>query len=441
MGSATASSPANLPSTPTKSTVFAVGLKGRRPGLEGRVRRHALLRKELPCLPTATGLPSTTPATPPPVTERNPGPAGPRAMPLSSAPRTTAPPGDVPRHVPSDAASRSSHGSPTPGGSDVLEPGLPLREGPGLVEDQPCHLAEALEGLGVLEEHAALGAPAHPHHDGHGRGQPQRAGTGDDEDGDRVDDGVGQAGLGPKRNHARKVSAAAAATVGTKNPATLSATPWIGARLRCALATICTMRESSESAPPCPPQDEASGGVDRAARHGSPAFFSTGSDSPVIIDSSTRRSPPRSPRRRGPCRRPHPRRSPTWTSESGTSRLALVRYTDRGGRGQVEERPDRARGLRAGAQLEHLAEKHEHNDDRGGLEIDLHHAVHAHGRGENPGQEERDRAVGPGRADPERDQGEHVPVGRCAASGRRERRTASRPTTPPASKGGTGPTG
>jgi hypothetical protein len=41
-------------------------------------------------------------------------------------------------------------------------------------------------------------------------------------------------GSGPSHNHSPKVTAAATSTAGTNHAATLSASAWIGARLRCA---------------------------------------------------------------------------------------------------------------------------------------------------------------------------------------------------------------
>ena len=81
-------------------------------------------------------------------------------------------------------------------------------------------------------------------------------------------------------------------TAGTNMPATLSAYFWIGARLRCALATICTIWLSTVSLPirvasitrlPVP--------LIVAPVTGSPATFSTGTGSPEIIDSSTDERP------------------------------------------------------------------------------------------------------------------------------------------------------
>ncbi len=81
-------------------------------------------------------------------------------------------------------------------------------------------------------------------------------------------------------------------TAGTKIPATLSAYFWIGARERCAFATISTIWASIVSAPtrvasiiklPVP--------LIVAPVTGSPSTFSTGTGSPEIIDSSMEERP------------------------------------------------------------------------------------------------------------------------------------------------------
>jgi hypothetical protein len=58
-----------------------------------------------------------------------------------------------------------------------------------------------------LIEHAGRGSAAHPDHDRHGRGEPERAGAGDDQHRDGVHEGMGEARLGPNSAQATKVSA------------------------------------------------------------------------------------------------------------------------------------------------------------------------------------------------------------------------------------------
>jgi len=99
-------------------------------------------------------------------------------------------------------------------------------------------------------------------------------------------------GSGPTRFQTTNVAVAIATTSGPNQPETRSATAWIGARLRCAAATIFTIRASTvsdstarasiTSAPvplTVPPVTVA------------PPSFRTGMASPVSIDSSTEDPP------------------------------------------------------------------------------------------------------------------------------------------------------
>ena len=109
--------------------------------------------------------------------------------------------------------------------------------------------------------------------------------------------------------------------MGTKYPATTSASFWIGARLRCASPTICTICASSVSEPTrsafitSVPVPFTVAPVTRA-----PFAFSTGIGSPLIMDSSTLLAPSRTTPSTGifsPGRTR--RRSPGFTWSSGTS--------------------------------------------------------------------------------------------------------------------------
>ncbi len=104
------------------------------------------------------------------------------------------------------------------------------------------------------------------------------------------------------------------------------------------------------------------------------------------------------------------RRSPGTTSSSAmsSSRPSSRDHARAFGR-EIEQGADRAAGLRAGAQFEHLAEQYQGDDDRRRLEIDRHRSVrHAERGGEYPRQQRRDQAVAIGDAGAERDQREHV---------------------------------
>ena len=74
------------------------------------------------------------------------------------------------------------------------------------------------------------------------------------------------AGGGPNSDHTTNVITAAAITPGTNQPETVSASAWIGARERCASATMWTICASKRvAADPLGAHDERPGAVDGAA--------------------------------------------------------------------------------------------------------------------------------------------------------------------------------
>ena len=76
---------------------------------------------------------------------------------------------------------------------------------------------------------------------------------------------------------------------------------------------------------------------------------------------------------------------------------------------QPQQRANRARGLAARAQLQHLPEQHQRGDHRRRLEIDRRHtAVHAKRRRQRARRQQREDAEQVGDAGAERDQREHV---------------------------------
>ena len=149
-------------------------------------------------------------------------------------------------------------------------------------------------------------------------------------------------GSGPTHIHATNVSAETASTTGTNKPATLSASPWMGARLRCASATMLTICASSVSLPdPLRAHHEAAGAVDGAAGHlvaGGLLHRERLAGDHGLVDAA---SVPRAPRRppapcrrdaRAACRRPAPpragpprRRDPTTRRAVGGSRSSSAR--------------------------------------------------------------------------------------------------------------------
>ena len=71
-----------------------------------------------------------------------------------------------------------------------------FRQRPGLVHDDDVHLLHHLESLGFPEQDPYLRAPARTHHDGHRRRQTEGTRAGDDEHGDRVHERMRVARLG-----------------------------------------------------------------------------------------------------------------------------------------------------------------------------------------------------------------------------------------------------
>ncbi len=128
-------------------------------------------------------------------------------------------------------------------------------------------------------------------------------------------------GAGPHAPQAANVTSAASTTAGTKYDDTTSANRWIGARLRCASLTMWTICASSVSLPTRsaritkPPVPFTVPPVTRA-----PSVFSTGSDSPVTIDSSTALAPSSTTPSTGIASPGRTRsRSPGTIASSGTS--------------------------------------------------------------------------------------------------------------------------
>ena len=135
-------------------------------------------------------------------------------------------------------------------GDDGRDGRPPFGQRAGLVDDERVDLLHALQRLGVLDQHAGLRAAADADHDRHRRREAERARAGDDEHGDGRDQAVGEARLrAPDAPGGEGERPRPAMTAGTNQPETWSARRWIGARLRCASATSCTICASSVSRP------------------------------------------------------------------------------------------------------------------------------------------------------------------------------------------------
>ena len=100
-------------------------------------------------------------------------------------------------------------------------------------------------------------------------------------------------GSGPHRSQTAKATTATRTTAGTNQAATTSARRWIGARERCASATMRTICASRVSAPTRSARSNRLPVPFRVAPISwSPAALATGIGSPVTMDSSTWLPPP-----------------------------------------------------------------------------------------------------------------------------------------------------
>ena len=99
-------------------------------------------------------------------------------------------------------------------------------------------------------------------------------------------------GSGPQIDHAMKAISATRMTAGTNQPETWSASRWIGARERCAAATICTICASTVSRPTFSARIiKVPVWLSVPPITFSPGSFVTGIDSPVTMDSSIAERP------------------------------------------------------------------------------------------------------------------------------------------------------
>ena len=149
----------------------------------------------------------------------------------------------------------------------------------------------------------------------------------------------------------------------------------IGARERCACATICTICDSTVAEPTCSERITSAPLVFIVAPMSlSPARLVTGIGSPVSIDSSTRAAALDDDAvDRHLLARPHAQQvADVHMRQRHILLAAVVGDAARGLGRQAEQRLDRCRGLRARPQLEHLAEQRQRDDDRGSLEVHRH---------------------------------------------------------------------
>ncbi len=239
--------------------------------------------------------------------------------------------------------------------------------------------------VGVLEQHAGAGALAGGDHDRHRGGEAERAGAGDDEHRDGVDDGVGERRRRPpdrprgegeqrrrrrrsartRRRRGRRGAGWARGCAAPRPPSARSG------RAACRRRRVAPRMIRAPVPFRVPPMTAA------------PAVFSTGIGSPVTIDSSTALRPSITDAvDRDALAGAHAQAvADAHLGERHVALAAVGVDAARGGRRQLQQRADGGSGAAARAQLQHLAEQHQGDDDGGRLEVDADAAVHAAERG------------------------------------------------------------
>ena len=328
---------------------------------------------------------------------------------------------------------------PTGQGHHRRELRLALGERAGLVHHQRVNLFQNLQGLGVLDEHTGSGAAAGSDHDGHRRRQSQRARAGDDEHRHRAHESVGQARLRPDQrpddesNHSHQHHRRN--EVGGHH---------VGQALDGGAAALGFADQADDvgqqrlAAHALGPHDEAAGAVDGAAgdvvaldflhRDGFARDHGLVHRAVAVQDHAV-----------------HGNLLARANPEAVAGLDVLQRNVDfgavvanyAGGLGrQAQESFDGATGLAAGAEFEHLSQKHQGDDDGGGFKVHRHFAAFsAEGIREEARSESGHYAVEISRAGAESDEGEHV---QAAVDDRGPAALEKRPTAPEHHRGGEG---
>ena len=220
----------------------------------GVVGAQVSLQKYLQHCQLAKALPSTLPVTPLPAWRIKIAGDAELQLLLPAPQQPSPPPADARCHAPGEAARRSTSSSlmPWTAAATAVTAGFAHCQRAGFVDHQRIDFFEPLQSLGILDQHARLRAAPDADHDRHRRGQAKGAGAGDDENAETAAiKPTSHARFGAKRRPGResRYRHATKITNGTNQPATWSASRWIGARLRWALATIWTICASMVSRP------------------------------------------------------------------------------------------------------------------------------------------------------------------------------------------------
>ncbi len=284
----------------------------------------------------------------------------------------------------------------------------------GLVDDEGVDLFHSFQHFGVPDQHPGLRAPADADHDRHRRRQPERARARDDQDRHRRNEAIGQSRLRAERcprdecddgdeDHRRH------------EPARHLIGEALDRRAR-PLGRRDHLDDPGEhgvTADLVGAHDEAAAPIEGAAdelrpgllghRHGFSGhhgFIEGGSSfQQHAVD-------------RNLLAGPDPQAIADIDGVERDVLVAAVGAHPAGGlRREIEQCANRPGGLLAGAQLQDLAEQHQHGDDGGGFEVHRDGAIGAAERGgKDAGRDGCHHAVEPGHTGPHGNQGEHVEI-------------------------------
>ena len=277
-------------------------------------------------------------------------------------------------------------------------------QGAGLVEDDGRHGVRALQRLGALDQDAVLRPQAGADHDRRRRGQPERAGAGDDEHGDEDLEREGEP-------EAREEPEAEGEEGDRDDHRDEDGGDAVGERLDRRLRALGLLdepddlRERGVAADALGAEAEGAALVQRGAGHAVAG---------ALLDRDALAGEHRLVHARVPLDHGAVDRHllPGAHEHDVADRhlldrnldLDAVAHHDRGARRQAHQRADRLRGLAAGDRLEPLAQHDEGQQDPGGLVVEL---VGVIARAARPDEDRDDDAVEPGDAGAERDQGVH----------------------------------
>ena len=311
------------------------------------------------------------------------------------------------------------------------DPGLALGQGAGLVDDQCVDLFEPLERLRVLDQDARSRAPPDADHDRHRRREAERARAGDDQDRHRSDKAIGHARLrtpdrpGDERDDGGRNDQ-------RHEPAgDLIGEPLDGRAAALGLRHhLHDLRQHRVAANLVGAHHEGAALVHRAAdhpvaraladRHGLPGQHGFIDRAPPLDDLAVHRDL---------LARPDAQPVADLHRIECDLLVRAVRADEPRSLGlEIEQRADRAAGLLARPEFEHLSEQDKGRDDRRRFEIDRDGAVGGAERGrEQARRNGRHDAIGPRHAHPHRDQREHVEI---AGLERRKSPFKKRPARP-----------